>query len=341
MKTILITGAAGLIGSRFAEWILSHYPETELLLVDNLSGGFYSNIEKMVDLPNVHFFQNDMGNMEEMEPIFKKYKPDLVYHAGAYAAECVSPFIRTFNYTNNLTATAAIVNLCINYDVKRLVFFSSMATYGKGEPPFSEDSPLRPIDPYGIAKYAAEMDIQIAGEQHNLDWCIIVPHNVIGRNQNIWDNYRNVFGIWIRRTLEQKPMLVYGDGLQERAFSVIDDILKPLWLAGTSPLASRQRINLGGIEHISIKDSANLLRDVMGKGVIEHMPPRHEVKYAYSTWDKSVSLLGFEHKTSLRDGLKEMWEWAQLQPRREQFVWEKFEVEKGVYHYWKPSFLRN
>jgi UDP-glucose 4-epimerase len=71
---------------------------------------------------------------------------------------------------------------------------------------FDEEQQQAPIDPYGIAKYACEMDIQIAGEQHDLDWCIIRPHNVYGIKQNIWDKYRNVLGIWMYQYLTEQPL---------------------------------------------------------------------------------------------------------------------------------------
>lgn len=114
---------------------------------------------------------------DSLDDIFKANKIEYVYHFAAYAAEGLSPFLRKFNYTNNLVATAGIINACIQYDVKRLVFTSSMAVYGMGNPPFYEADIPCPADPYGVTKYACEMDLQIAGEQHNMDWCIIRPHN--------------------------------------------------------------------------------------------------------------------------------------------------------------------
>ena len=75
------------------------------------------------------------------------------------------------------------------------------------------------------------MDIQIAGEQHGLDWCIIRPHNVYGINQNIWDKYRNVLGIWMYQILNKKNPTIFGDGSQVRAFSYVDDAINPMWKA--------------------------------------------------------------------------------------------------------------
>jgi len=228
---ILITGVAGLLGSRLAQWIIENHPECSVVGLDDLSGGYRKNIPQEVDFYNV-----DLSNSRFVfHNVFKNHKPDIVYHFAAYAAEGLSPFIREFNYKNNLLATTKIVNECINNNVTRLVFTSSMAVYGENTTPYHEEMVPNPIDPYGVAKAACEKDIQIAGEQHGLDWCIIRPHNVYGINQNIWDKYRNVLGIWMYQKLQGKPLTIFGDGKQKRAFSFIDDCLEPLWKAGTKP----------------------------------------------------------------------------------------------------------
>jgi len=175
-KSILITGVAGLIGSKFADWILEN-TNHKVVGIDDLSGGYISNIHKDVD-----FYKFDLVEGDQLNHVFRKESPDIVYHMAAYAAEGLSPFMRTFNYKNNLISTAKIVNCCINYNVKRLVFTSTMAVYGEGKPPFNEKDQPSPLDPYGVAKYACEMDIKIAGLQHGLDWCIVRPHNVYEPN---------------------------------------------------------------------------------------------------------------------------------------------------------------
>ena len=179
------------------------------------------------------------------------------------------------------------------------------------------------------------MDIQIAGEQHGLDWCIIRPHNVYGVKQNIWDKYRNVLGIWMFQHLNGEDLTIFGDGEQTRAFSFIDDSLEPLWNSAVREEASKEIINLGGIEEISIKDASVVLREVIGEGNIVHLEPRHEVKHSIPTFQKSIDILGFEYKTELKEGLTKMWEWAKEQPMRERFVWPEYELEKGIYSFWK------
>lgn len=332
--TVLITGVAGLLGARLAEYLIETQPGITVIGIDNLSGGYIENVH-----PAVKFVNLDLAHEpKKLETVFQKWQPTYVFHLAAYAAEGLSPFIRQFNYDNNLKATAGIVNECIKNDVKRLVFTSTLAVYGHGEGGvFNETQTPKPIDPYGVAKYACEMDIQIAGEQHGLDWCIIRPHNVYGVKQNIWDKYRNVLGIWMFQHMNGETMTIFGDGEQTRAFSYIDDSLAPLWNAAVRPDASRQIINLGGIEEHSIKEAAMILLEVIGDGEIVHKEARHEVKHSIPTWKKSVDILGFEHTTNLREGLTEMWEWAQKQPKRDRFVWPSYELENGIYSYWKTK----
>lgn len=329
-NNIIITGVAGLLGSRFADWIICNQTNYNVIGIDDLSGGYIENIPK-----GVIFYNLDCCN-DSLSDIFKKYEPEFVYHFAAYAAEGLSPFIRKYNYTNNLLATANVVNCCINFNVRRLIFTSTMAVYGHGEGGvFHEDMIRNPIDPYGIAKAACERDIEIANEQHGLDYCIIRPHNVYGINQNIWDKYRNVLGIWMYYHLNGMPLSIFGDGSQMRAFSYIDDSLDPLWQAAIRDSASKQIINLGGINEYKIKDAAEVLINVMGGGEIEFLEKRHEVHTAIPTHEKSVELLGFKHETDLEEGLTKMWEWAKRVPMKKRFVWDNYEVEKGIYTYWK------
>ena len=326
---ILITGVAGLLGSRLADWIIENKPEANVIGVDDLSGGYIENVNDKVT------FYNIKVESDEIKELFSKHDIDYVYHFAAYAAEGLSPFIRTFNYINNLVGTANIVNQCINYDVKRLVFTSSMAVYGEDNPPFAEELRRNPIDPYGVAKASCERDIEIAGEQHGLDWCIIRPHNVYGKKQNIWDKYRNVLGIWMYQHMNENPITIFGDGTQTRAFSYIDDVLEPFWKAATDERASREIINLGGIKEYTITEAANILMEVIGGEEVKYLEQRHEVKHAWSTHQKSVELLDYTETVGLKEGLIEMWDWAQKQPTRKQQKFDTYEVDKGIYSFWK------
>lgn len=329
---VLITGAAGLLGSRLCDYLIENHPHVEIVGVDDMSGGYRENLNDKVKFYRMNLVTDNIG------VIFEHHKFDYVYHFAAYAAEGLSPFIRSYNYQNNLVATSRIVNECIKHSVKRLVFTSTLAVYGHQDGGiFDEDMVPKPIDPYGVAKYGCEMDIQIAGEQHGLDWCVIRPHNVYGVKQNIWDKYRNVLGIWMYQHTINEPMTIFGDGTQTRAFSYIDDSLEPLWNASQNVEASKEIINLGGIKEYSINEACEILREVVGGGEVKHFEGRHEVKHSVPTWQKSIDLLGFEHKTDLKEGLTKMWDWVNTQPIRERFVWPTYELDKGIYSFWKTK----
>jgi len=329
---ILITGVAGLLGSRLSDYIIENHPEVHIVGVDDMSGGYKENVNPKVELWEMNLVN---GNIEEC---FERHQFDYVYHFAAYAAEGLSPFIRTYNYQNNLVATSRIITQCIKHNVKRLVFTSTLAVYGHQDGNiFDEVQVPKPIDPYGVAKYGCEMDIQIAGEQHGLDWCIIRPHNVYGVKQNVWDKYRNVLGIWMYQHTIDEPMTIFGDGTQTRAFSYIDDSLEPLWKASQDKRASKEIINLGGIKEYSINEANEILREVVGGSEVKYFEGRHEVKHSIPTWQKSIDLLDFEHKTDLKEGLTKMWEWVKSQPVRKRFVWPFYELDKGIYSFWKTK----
>ena len=329
---ILITGVAGLLGSRLSDYIIENHTNVYIVGIDDMSGGYKENVNPKVELWEMNLVN---GNIEEC---FERHQFDYVYHFAAYAAEGLSPFIRTYNYQNNLVATSRIITQCIKHNVKRLVFTSTLAVYGHQDGNlFDEVQVPKPIDPYGVAKYGCEMDIQIAGEQHGLDWCIIRPHNVYGIKQNVWDKYRNVLGIWMYQHTINEPMTIFGDGTQTRAFSYIDDSLEPLWKASQDKRASKEIINLGGIKEYSINEANEILREVVGGGEVRYFEGRHEVKHSVPTWQKSIDLLDFEHKTDLKEGLTKMWEWVKTQPVRERFVWPFYELDKGIYSFWKNN----
>jgi len=311
---ILITGVAGLLGSRLADWIIENTDNT-VIGIDNLSGGFIENVNS-----EVKFYMYDLDK-NDISYAFEQHKPDIVYHFAAYAAEGLSPFVRKFNYENNLLASVNLINNSIKYGVKRFVFASSMSVYGnKYEPPFHEDLQQCPIDPYGVAKFSVEQDLKIAYEQHGLNYTIVRPHNFYGAKQNIWDKYRNVLGIWIYQILNGGQPTIFGDGEQKRAFSYVDDSLKPFWNASQKDECIDQIINLGGIKEYTINDACRILIGVTGKDIKPlYLEERHEAKHAWSTWEKSVELLEFEHKIDLEEGLTKMWEWAKTQPRRKRF----------------------
>jgi len=330
-KKILITGVAGLLGSRLTDWILDN-TDNEVIGIDDLSGGYSENIHQ-----DCKFYELDLVDLNGLKGIFEKEKPEIVYHFAAYAAEGLSPFIRKYNYENNLICSTNLITLSIEHSVERFIFASSMSVYGNSyEPPFTEEMQQKPIDPYAVAKYAVELDPKIAHEQHGLNYTVIRPHNFYGIKQNIWDKYRNVLGIWMYQIINNQRPTIFGDGRQKRAFSYVDDSILPFWNASSNDSCIGEIINLGGIHETTINEACEVLIKVTGtKLKPKHMEARHEAKYAWSSWEKSVDLLDFKHEIDLEEGLSRMWNWAMQQPNRNRFIWPNYELNKGIYDYWK------
>ena len=176
----------------------------------------------------------------------------------------------------------------------------------------------------------------VAYEQHGLNYTIIRPHNFYGVKQNIWDRYRNVLGIWMYQIMHGDRPTIFGSGEQRRAFSYIDDALLPLWNASQRDDCIAQIINLGGSENISILEACRTLLEVTSSNLEPvFFQNRHEVKNAFSSWKKSIDLLDFKHETGLTEGLSKMWEWAKNQPKRPQFSWNEYELDKQIYSFWR------
>ena len=330
MKKIIITGAAGMIGS-----ILSRYFSEkgyQIVGIDNLSGGFIENISKETKL-----YINDICNPQEMNKIFETEKPNFVIHCAAYAAEILSPFIRNYNYQNNLIGSINIINACINYNVEKLINFSSFATYGEGNPPFKETDLRNPKDPYGIAKLAVEMDLKEAYEHFGLKYSTILPHNVVSKYQNYWDKYRNAIAIWIRQCAEGEDITIYGDGLQTRAFSDCKFLCSPIEKLLYN--FENEFYNMGSDDTITIKDAANLVLKIgkefkFNKSKLVFLEKRKEVIHAFCDHAKAQRDLGFKDETNLESLIRDMFDYY-LKIDKKEIKDMTYEINKNMYSFWK------
>jgi UDP-glucose 4-epimerase len=330
MKKIIITGAAGMIGSVLSRYFLEK--GYQVIAIDNLSGGFVENVSKDIKL-----YVNDICNPQEINKIFEIEKPDFVIHCAAYAAEILSPFIRNYNYQNNLIGSINITNACINYNVEKLINFSSFATYGEGNPPFKETDLRNPKDPYGIAKLAVEMDLKEAYEHFGLKYSTILPHNVVSKYQNYWDKYRNAIAIWIRQCSQGEDITIFGDGLQTRAFSDCKFLCEPVEKLLYN--FDNETFNIGSDHPVKIKDAAELVLKVgkefgFNKSKIIFLEKRKEVIHAFCNHDKAKDLLKFEDHTNLEVLIKEMFKfYLTLRPRTVDNM--IYEINKNMYSFWK------
>jgi UDP-glucose 4-epimerase len=330
MSTVLITGVAGLLGSHFSRHLLDR--GHTVVGIDDLSGGYRDHLD-----PRTEFVEMNLTDSKKLNDVFGSKRPDYVYHFAAYAAVGLSPFIRSFNYTNNVVASANVINSCINHGTKKIVFTSSMDVYGSlYAPPYTEDFIPMPEDPYGIAKFAVEMDLKHAARFLGLRYTVVRPHNIFGIYQNIWDKYRNVLGIWIRQTLSGQPLTVYGDGSQVRSFSDVKYYMEPF--EALMEVGDGETYNLGADSHTTIISAAHRLTRIAEKmghsPKIVHLQPRDEVKEAYCDHTKAKNDLGFIDGTDFDALVAKMFEWASAQPSRPVRKMQ-YEVEKNMYDFWK------
>tara|TARA_B110000008_G_scaffold23158_1_gene20969 strand:- start:1179 stop:2180 length:1002 start_codon:yes stop_codon:yes gene_type:complete len=295
---IFITGIAGFLGSHLAKSLikLGH----EIGGNDNLLLGERDNLPT-----NINFYQTDCTNYDEMVKILKGY--EVVYHCAATAHEGLSVFSPNFITKNIYQASTSVITASIKNNVKKFVYCSSMARYGDQESPFNEEMKTKPVDPYGIAKVAGEETLKVLSETHGMDYNIAVPHNIVGPNQKYDDPFRNVMSIFINRNLQSKPAIIYGDGLQKRCFSYIDDVIFCLEKLALDKNINHQIINIGPDEEtITVLELAKLVANETGYNgnpiFVEDRPK--EVKIATCSANKARKILGYQTKTSLIDSIK-------------------------------------
>lgn len=325
---VLVTGGAGFVGSHVAAELIKNGHKVTVL--DNLSGGSQENIPKgaMVML-------GDVTKAELVNKAFDIAEPEAVIHLAAYAAEGLSHHIRSFNYTNNVVGSTNIINNCINRNVKVLVFTSSIAVYGHQEPPFKESNTPTPCDPYGIAKYAVEMDLKAAKDYYGLNSIIFRPFNIFGSNQNIADPYRNCVGIFMNQCLKGEPMTVFGDGLQTRAFSHISLVAPVIAKSIEQPELYGKTFNVGGSQPYTVLELATNVAEVMGvEEKVIHLEARKEVIHASSDSSEIYKHLPVKPIT-LEDGLKEMADWVKTKGCMTGEKFGNIEVEKNLPPSWK------
>ena len=326
--TVFVTGVAGFIGSHVAEHLVAS--GREVVGLDDLSGGFVRNVPG-----GVVFYEGSINDSRLLARIFAEHRIDYVYHLGAYAAEGLSHFIRRFNYTNNVVGSMNVINEAVRAEVKCFVFTSSIAVYGAGQTPMREDMTPEPEDPYGIAKYAVELDLHAAKRMFGLDSIIFRPHNVYGERQHIGDRYRNVIGIFMNQLMKGEPMSVFGDGSQMRAFSYIGDVAPLIARSIDVPEAYNETFNVGASTPTTVRELAQLVADALGIAPsIRFLEARKEVLHAFADHGKVHRIFGSGGEWPLAEGLRRMADWARTLGPQEPSRFENIEVMRNLPASW-------
>jgi UDP-glucose 4-epimerase len=328
MASCLVTGGAGFIGSHLADELLGR--GHAVVVLDDLSGGYRDNIPE-----RARFVEGSIEDVSLLETLFDRHGFEHVFHLAAYAAEGLSHFIRRFNYSNNLIGSVNLINLSILHEVKRFVFTSSIAVYGRNQLPMTEEMEPRPEDPYGISKYAVELDLRAAHEMFGLDFIVFRPHNVYGERQNLGDRYRNVIGIFLNQVMQGEPLTVFGDGTQTRAFSHIADVAPLLARSIEIDEARNQIFNVGADRPYSILELVDVVGRVLGvEPRVNHQPARNEVQHAWASHEKARRILGEGPGIDLEEGVRRMAEWAKQAGVRKTPKLAHIEIEKGLPPIW-------
>lgn len=326
---ILVTGSAGFIGSHIYDLLFAM--GYDVYGVDDLSGGFMRNVSQ-----KKLFTKLDLRDRTKTAAYIAKLKPQIIFHLAADATEGRSQFTPFSAMDRNIVAYKNLLVPAIKHGLKKMILTSSMSVYGAQQVPFKESMMPQPEDIYGISKMSMEQTTRVLSDVYGFKYVIIRPHNVYGPRQNLSDPYRNVVGIFINRLLHGKNFYIYGDGIQKRAFSYIDDVAPAMVKAAFKKECDGKIINIGSNNPVTLNELAETVLNVfcdslnnVPKNLLpKHVPDRpREVKYAYCEHKVAEKLLGFKSKVGLSEGVREMARWAKSIDKRPFVYLTKLELE--------------
>ncbi|BAQ13890.1 putative UDP-glucose epimerase [Clostridium botulinum] len=293
---VLVSGGAGFIGSNLVDKLinLGH----NVCIIDNLSTGNINNVNKKAQL-----YINDILD-PNVSKIFEKEKFDIVYHLAAQIDVQKSITNPIFDSNVNVCGTINIINNCVNYNVKKIVYSSSAAVYGHPEYlPIDEKHGIMSISYYGLSKYTAEEYIRVFSNLNNLDFTILRYANVYGIRQDP-KGEGGVISIFMNSLFKKQPLYIFGDGSALRDYIFVEDIVEANIAALSS--GSKDRFNIGTGVYTSVKELAENMIDIVDlKCNIEYTPARKgDITNSYFNISKAKDKLNWIPKFSLKDGLK-------------------------------------
>jgi UDP-glucose 4-epimerase len=311
-KRLLVTGGAGFIGSHLADRLpkLGH----QVIIIDNESTGRIENIPD-----DAEYYRGDVRKLDDLDRAFSGGL-DAVFHIAGQASTIQSFDEPLLDFEVNTVGTMNVVSKCLEYEVPRLLFASSMTVYGLiDEIPIDESTPARPISYYGISKYAAERFVHATAARNDLkkpfDATTFRMFNVYGSRQRLDNPYQGVMGIFIGNVLRQEPIVIYGDGRQSRDFVFIDDVVDA-WLAAWQNRSSYNQVfNLGIGHDCTINHLVDLILDSQDQSrenyQIDFQDERPgDQRNMRADIQKAKSILGWQPSVDLHDGIKSTVSWA-------------------------------
>ena len=316
-KIVAVTGGAGFIGSHLCDKLLGSEPK-EIIIIDDFSLGKMRNIEHLLKNPRVMMYKLDASDYPRMSHIFKKEHIDVVFNLA------VVPLPRSLEapkeaIDKNTLITTTVCELLLHKLYQTLIHCSSSEAYGTAlYVPMDEDHPAKPLTPYAASKVACDHAVLSYHRTFNVDVAIARPFNAYGPRQNE-RSYAAVVPITIRRILTGKPPIIYGDGLQTRDYTYVEDTAEAIVKVYTNPSTRGKAINIASGKEISIKHLINLIAKLTNyKGEIIYADPRPgDVRRHKGDISMAKKLLGYSPKTDYLTGLRKTIKWYEEQSIKE------------------------
>ncbi|BAL81651.1 SDR family oxidoreductase [Caldisericum exile] len=299
---ILVTGGAGFIGSNVVDAFVEKGFEVGVL--DNLSTGKEKNIN-----PKAKFYNVDLRDFSSLEKVFVDFKPEIVDHHAAQIDVRKSVKDPSFDAEVNIIGSINLFDLAVKYGVRRIIFASTGgALYGEPKVlPANEDTPIKPLSPYGVSKYCMENYLNYFKRLHGIERVILRYANVYGPRQDPLGE-AGVIAIFTGRILEGKPVTIFGDGTQTRDFIYVEDVVSANLLALDGVEGT---YNIGTGNETSVNEIVQVFEKVLRRKVeVEYAKPRPGEVYRIALdYTRAKQSLGFEPKYTLEEGIKKTIEW--------------------------------
>jgi len=303
-KKVLVTGGAGFIGSNLVKKLI--LDNNEVVVIDNLSSGFISNIDYIKD---INFINGDIRNIDDVKKAVNGV--EVVFHLAASVGNKRSIDFPILDSEINVLGTINILNECVRSGVRKIVTSSSAGIFGELKTiPIKEDHPLEPDSPYGCSKLCEEKLSMSYSKLYDLEAICLRYFNVYGPNQR-FDAYGNVIPIFVYKMLHNEPIIVYGDGNQTRDFVNVNDIVQAN-INSANSYDVNEAFNIASGQRVSINHLITLITENYSKeikiGYVDKRPG--DVMHSLADISFAKHKIHFDPKVNLKSGIQEYVEWA-------------------------------